>query len=47
MTLMTPLPRKARTRLWLAHRRDALGCVLCDCGHWRAAQYWWQLTGGW
>lgn len=47
MTLLTPLPRKVRLRLWCQHQIDGAAIWLVRHRQFRAAEILWRITGGW
>lgn len=47
VTLLDPLPRRVRLRLWLGRHRDGAAIWLVDHRCLRAAAWLWRLTGGW
>jgi hypothetical protein len=47
VTLLTPLPRSVRFRLWRRGRIDGLACWLVEHGHWQAAVVLWRISGSW
>lgn len=47
LVLLTPLPRRARLRLWCTGRVDTAAYWLVCHRHYTAAQRLWQLCGMW
>jgi hypothetical protein len=47
VTLLDPLPRRVRLRLWCQHQIDGAGYWLVCHRQFKAAEMLWRVTGGW
>lgn len=47
VTLLDPLPRKVRVRLWCDSRVDHFASWLAGHGRWRMAMAVWKAYGAW
>jgi len=47
VTLLDPLPRRVRLRLWCQHKIDRAGYWLVCHRQFKAAELLWRMTGGW